>query len=55
MTCAHCGKELVHDTITTDQGAVVAVSKCPDGEGMIKSPMCCGHDMSCEIDSGNDS
>ena len=48
MTCAHCCKELVHDTIATDQGAV-AVSKCPDGEGMIKSPMCCAEDMSCDL------
>lgn len=49
MQCAHCGKELVHDTITTDAGATVAVSKCPDGDGMIKSPLCCAEDMSCEV------
>ena len=55
MKCAKCGKDLVHDHITTDDGTQVAVSKCPDGCGKIKSPMCCGHDMSCEIDSGNDS
>jgi len=45
MTCEQCGKELVHDTITTDDGATVHVSKCPDGHGMVKSPMCCGQDM----------
>jgi len=49
MTCATCGKELVHDSITTDAGAAVAVSKCPEGHGMIKSPQCCAQDMSCEI------
>lgn len=49
MTCATCGKELVHDSITTDAGAQVAVSKCPEGHGMIKSPQCCAQDMSCEI------
>lgn len=49
MTCAKCGKELVHDTITTDSGATVAVAKCPDGEGMIKSPLCCGRDMACSV------
>ncbi len=47
MTCAKCGKELVPDTITTESGASVAVSKCPEGHGKIKSPTCCGEDMSC--------
>ena len=27
----------------------VHVSKCPDGHGMIKSPMCCGQDMTCSV------
>lgn len=49
MTCAKCGKELVHGTITTDTGSTVAVSKCPDGHGKIKSPMCCAEDMTCSI------
>jgi len=49
MTCATCGKELVHDTITKDDGGTVAVSKCPEGHGMIKSPMCCAVDMTCQI------
>jgi hypothetical protein len=26
MTCAKCGKELVHDTLTKDDGTTVAVS-----------------------------
>ncbi len=46
MTCGSCDKELDHGSITTDDGAQVQVSKCPDGHGMIKSPMCCGQDMS---------
>ena len=45
MTCATCGKELVNDTITTDDGTKIQVSKCPDDHGMVKSPMCCGQDM----------
>jgi len=45
LTCGACGKELVHGTITTDDGNTVNVSKCPDGCGKIKSPMCCGNDM----------
>jgi hypothetical protein len=48
MTCAACDAELVHDTITTGAGAQVAVSKCPQGHGMIKSPQCCAQDMTCE-------
>lgn len=49
MTCATCDKALVNDSITTDSGVEVQVSKCPEGHGMIKSPMCCGEDMSCTI------
>ena len=49
MTCGACGDELVHDTITTAEGATVAVSKCPNGDGMIKSPMCCTQDMTCQV------
>ena len=45
MTCAECGKELVHDSVTTDDGTIIYVSKCPDGHGMVKSPTCCGQDM----------
>tara|TARA_B110000116_G_scaffold15781_1_gene12789 strand:+ start:858 stop:1049 length:192 start_codon:yes stop_codon:yes gene_type:complete len=47
MTCATCDSELVNDTITTDSGVEVQVSKCPEGHGKIKSPMCCGDDMAC--------
>jgi hypothetical protein len=49
MTCATCDAELVHGTITTAAGAEVAVSECPAGHGKIKSPMCCGQDMSCAV------
>lgn len=47
MTCGACGAELVHDHVTTDTGTKVAVAKCPNGHGKIKSPLCCGQDMSC--------
>jgi len=46
MTCGTCDKELEHSSITADSGDEIQVSKCPDGHGMIKSPMCCGQDMS---------
>ena len=49
MSCAKCGEALVHDHITKDDGTQVAISKCPDGCGMIKSPICCGEDMNCDI------
>ncbi|MEI6741159.1 MAG: hypothetical protein WCK74_12685 [Gemmatimonadaceae bacterium] len=48
-TCAKCDAPLVHDTITTADGRVVAVSKCPNGHGKIKSPLCCGADMTCSV------
>jgi len=45
MTCGTCEKELEHGSITADSGDKIQVSQCPDGHGMIKSPMCCGQDM----------
>ena len=45
LNCGACGNELVHGTITKDDGSTVHVSECPDGCGKIKSPMCCGNDM----------
>jgi len=47
MTCGDCGAELVHGSITTDTGEKVQVSECPNGHGKVKSPMCCGQDMTC--------
>ncbi len=49
MTCGKCGKELVHDTLAMPDGTSVHISKCPEGHGKIKSPMCCGQDMSCAV------
>ncbi len=49
MTCGKCGSELVHDTLTKADGSQVAISKCPEGHGKIKSPMCCATDMTCSI------
>ena len=49
MTCGKCGKNLVHDTVQKPDGTKVHVSKCPDGHGMIKSPQCCGQDMTCTL------
>lgn len=49
ITCATCGALLVNDTLKLDDGTQVQVSKCPNGHGKIKSPLCCGADMSCPI------
>ncbi len=49
ITCGACGQELVHETLTKDDGGSVDVSKCPEGHGMVKSPMCCGQDMTCAM------
>jgi hypothetical protein len=49
MTCGKCGKELTHDTIEKPDGSTVHVSKCPEGQGKVKSPMCCGDDMACAV------
>ena len=50
MKCAKCENDLIHNHITKDDGTKVGVSECPAGCGKIKSPMCCGYDMSCELD-----
>ena len=49
MTCGKCDAELVHDTLTMDDGSSVHISTCPNGHGKIKSPMCCGQDMTCSV------
>lgn len=48
-TCAKCDAPLVNNTITTADGREVQVSECPNGHGKIKSPLCCGQDMSCSV------
>ena len=49
LTCGKCDTALVQDHITTDDNKKVQVAKCPNGCGMIKSPTCCGQDMSCSL------
>lgn len=48
MTCGRCDKDLVNGSIDVD-GKAVQVTKCPDGHGMVKSPACCGLDMTCTM------
>ena len=49
MTCGKCGEALVNDAITKDDGSKIGISKCPQEHGKVKSPLCCGQDMSCPI------
>ena len=48
-TCAKCNEALVDDILKLDDGKEVQISKCPNEHGKIKSPLCCGQDMSCNI------
>jgi len=49
ISCAKCGKELVNDDLTKPDGSSVQISKCPEGHGKVKSPLCCGTDMACAV------
>ena len=44
-SCAKCDTPLVNSALTLDDGTVVQTSKCPECEGKIKNPLCCGADM----------
>ena len=46
-TCGKCDETLINDTLKLENGSNVQISKCPNGHGKIKSPLCCGQDMSC--------
>ena len=48
-TCAKCNVPLVNGVLNLPDGNSVQISKCPKCEGKIKSPMCCGSDMSCAV------
>ena len=48
-TCGKCNEPLVNDMLKLDDGNEVRVSKCPNDHGKIKSPLCCGQDMSCTV------
>ena len=48
-TCAHCDAPLDDGTLDVGEGKTVQIASCPNGHGKIKSPLCCGEDMSCPI------
>jgi hypothetical protein len=49
MSCGKCGDQLVNDSIQKADGSRVQVSTCPQGHGKVKSPLCCGQDMTCPV------
>ena len=46
-SCAKCDQALVDDILRLDDAAEVQISRCPECEGKIKSPSCCGVEMVC--------
>ena len=46
-TCAKCNSPLQNDNLSLKDGKSVQISKCPNEHGKIKSPLCCGQDMTC--------
>ena len=46
-TCGHCDAALENGMLALPDGKEVQISQCPSGHGKIKSPLCCGQDMSC--------
>ena len=48
-TCGACDAALVDDVLVLDDGTNVEISVCPNGHGKIKSPLCCGADMTCSV------
>ena len=47
VTCAKCNSPLQNDNLSLKDGKKVQISKCPNEHGKIKSPLCCGQDMTC--------
>ncbi|MFL2555234.1 MAG: hypothetical protein ACJ0S4_11170 [Candidatus Rariloculaceae bacterium] len=46
-SCGHCDTALENGVLDVGEGKQVQISQCPNGHGKIKSPLCCGQDMSC--------
>jgi len=48
--CQICGMSVNATYGKLEEDSKVQISACPNGHGKIKSPICCGKDMSCNID-----
>jgi len=48
-SCGTCDMPLENGFLTLDDGTEVQIAQCPTCKGKIKSPQCCGQDMSCAV------
>lgn len=48
-SCAKCDAPLENGSLKLEDGSDVQISECPNGHGKIKSPLCCGQDMTCTV------
>jgi hypothetical protein len=48
-TCGKCDTPLENNMLKIDENTEVQISECPNGHGKIKSPLCCGEDMTCSL------
>lgn len=48
-SCGKCDVPLVNGVLDLEDGTQVQISECPNGHGKIKSPVCCGSDMTCSV------
>ena len=46
-TCAKCDAHLDNEIVIKEDNSKKQISRCPNGHGKIKSPICCGQDMVC--------
>lgn len=47
LVCGKCGVEL-KGKVVEKNGQKICVAECPDCQGKVKSPQCCGKDMKCQ-------
>ena len=53
-SCGQCNQPLVDGYLNLDDGSKVQISQCKQNDcsnydGKIKSPLCCGNDMTCQL------
>lgn len=53
-SCGECNKPLIDGYLDLDDGSKVQISQCKQTDcsnfdGKIKSPLCCGNDMTCQL------
>ena len=48
-SCGKCNEPLINGYLEQDNNTSVQISECPNNHGTIKSPSCCGEDMSCAV------